>query len=398
MHLYKLVGGNLFSFGYKIIFLSLLCCNLPFHIFGQNISIKQSNHLSLLFVGDVMGHSDQIKSAELVKDLHYDYRPNFKYIKPIIESADLAVANLELTLPGHPPYTGYPIFRSPNELASALRDTGFDVVVTANNHSNDGGKSALVNTISTLEEKGFYQTGTFRNQQEKELHYPLIVYKNGFKLAFLNYTFSTNQIKTKYPTVVNDLDLELIIKDMEIANAIDPDIIIVLLHWGYEYKIEENEKQEQIAEKLSKMGADLIIGSHPHVVQPIKEITTIKDNGQNQKTIVAYSLGNFISNQNRKNTDGGIIFEVEFEKEDNHSEVILSKHHYIPIWRYIDIVNKRKKYYLLPISAFEDDIDNKIDMSLKSRSAMNFYGKNIRNHLKNFDSTEKKILLNDIPH
>ena len=365
-----------------------LSCNFTFALHGQEIILQESDSINLIFVGDVMGHTPQIKSAELVKDLHYDYHPNFKYVKPVIAAADLAVANLELTLPGQPPYTGYPIFRSPNELATALRDAGFDLITTANNHANDSRNTGLVNTIQTLDSKGFYQTGTFKNQREKDLNYPLVVYKKGFKLVFLTYTFSTNQIRTRYPCIVNMIDNEQIEYDMEVANAMSPDAIIVLLHWGSEYKIHENEQQQELAQNLALLGADIIIGSHPHVVQPIKEIET---KGRDRKTLVAYSLGNFISNQNRTNTDGGIMLEITL-KRNTLGKLISLKHHYIPIWRYIrKNRDNKKEFYTIPISLLEKDLANKFNMSKKDRHSFNFYANNLRNHLGNFESSEKKV-------
>ncbi|MEL6923052.1 MAG: CapA family protein, partial [Bacteroidota bacterium] len=192
--------------------------------------------LRLLFVGDVMGHGPQIRSAEILKNKVYNYDPCFQYVKPIIQQADLAIANLEVTLPGKPPYQGYPRFRSPNDLAHALRSAGFDLLVTANNHSNDAGKAGVISTIKTVQELGFYQTGTFKNQLDRDVFYPLLVYKNGFKLAFLNYTYDTNKIPTRPPTVVNEIDEALIKADLAEAQQLKPDAIIVVMHWGNEYR------------------------------------------------------------------------------------------------------------------------------------------------------------------
>ena len=212
----------------------------------QSYSSDSIARLNLLFVGDIMGHGPQIKSAEIIENEQYDYLPCFKYIRPVIEQADLAIGNLELTLPGKPPYQGYPQFRSPNELAYALRVSGFDMLVTSNNHSNDAGKLGVINTISTLKNYTFYQTGTFKNSEEKELFYPLIVYKNGFKLAFLNYTYGTNGLSTKAPTIVNLIDTTLIKNDMKLAQQLNPDAIIVMMHWGLEYKLVESSKQRML--------------------------------------------------------------------------------------------------------------------------------------------------------
>jgi len=185
-------------------------------------------HFKLLFVGDVMQHKPQIKAAEIIANESYDYESCFKYVSPIIKKADLAVGNLEVTLPGKPPYQGYPQFRSPDDLAKGLRFSGFDMMVTSNNHSNDAGKTGVINTIETLKNYGFYQTGTFKSQEERDLFYPLIVHKNNFQLGFLNYTYGTNGLKTKYPTVVNYIDTAIIKKDLALTNLINPDFTILV--------------------------------------------------------------------------------------------------------------------------------------------------------------------------
>ena len=179
----------------------------------NRISKAEEQEIKLMFVGDIMGHGPQIKSAEIVKEEVYDYRPCFEYVRPILQEADLAIGNLEVTLPGKPPYHGWPNFRSPDDLADGLWYAGFDLLTTSNNHSNDAGKNGVINTIKTLKEKGFYHTGTYRNALEKDLTHPLIVYKKGFKLAFLNYTYGTDLKKHRPPTVVNLIDCVLYTSD-----------------------------------------------------------------------------------------------------------------------------------------------------------------------------------------
>ncbi len=358
----------------------------------EQVSPDSISRLNLLFVGDIMGHGPQIKSAEIGKDNNYDYLPCFKYVRPIIEEADLAIGNLELTLPGKPPYQGYPQFRSPDELAYALRLSGFDMMVTSNNHSNDAGALGVINTISTLKGYGFYQTGTFKNKEEKELFYPLIVYKNGFKLAFLNYTYGTNGLSTKEPTFVNLIDTTLIKKDLELAQQLKPDAIIVIMHWGLEYKLLESSDQKMLSNKIIDWGADLIVGSHPHVVQPIKQQSVLQKDSTLKKVVVAYSLGNFISNQTKPNTDGGIMFETELVKNLKTGKVTLGKNHYIPVWRYIHKDSKRKStYHIIPVSAFEADESNFLEMTEKDKKAMKNFALKTRNHLNKYDSFERYI-------
>ena len=192
----------------------LLCCFSASLANAQESASTSDPSLSLVFVGDIMGHIDQIRSAEMIPDSVYDYQDCFEYVAPILKEADLAIGNLELTLPGKPPYTGYPNFKSPDALAEALADSGFDLLLTANNHSADAGSNGMVHTIEVLEEQQLFQTGTFRDTQERALLYPLIVYRKGFKLAFLNYTYGTNGVRVKAPHFVNMIDEQLIARDI----------------------------------------------------------------------------------------------------------------------------------------------------------------------------------------
>lgn len=363
---------------------------VTFFTFLLSLSLSgQSSRLNLLFAGDIMGHDSQIKAAEVEKDKLYDYIDCFEWVAPVVRRADLAVANLELTLPGSPPYKGYPQFRSPDELALALRDAGFDLLVTANNHSNDAGRSGLINTIGTLETYGFHQTGTFRNQEDREAFYPLIVYKNGFKLAFLNYTYGTNGLPDRSPTVVNRIDLKQMEKDMETARSLRPDFIIAVMHWGKEYQREEDQEQRFVARHLIQWGADLIVGSHPHVAQPIKW----EDKpGTGQQVLVAYSLGNFVSGQTKPHTDGGIMLEVELVKEEATEQTYIDNYHFLPVWRHIQRhADGSRTYRVLPVAPLESDLEAIPFLTPSDRSAMMKYTESTRLHLTSYGSLERAL-------
>lgn len=321
---------------------------IPLLILFAAPAFGQSDTLRLLFTGDIMGHTPQIKSAEYEPG-KYDYTHCFRFIKNELAAPDLSVGNLELTLPGKGPYTGYPMFRSPDALADALSDAGIDLMVTANNHSNDGRGAGVINTIETLRQKGFLQTGTFKNKQERDLFYPLIVYKNNFKLAFLNYTYGTNGVPTDAPTIVNLIDTAQIAIDIAEAKARKPHCIIAVIHWGLEYQLTENAEQRALAKFMARKGVDLIVGMHPHVVQPIKTETA---NGQNIP--VFYSLGNFISNQQQPHTDGGIMAQIELVKPKGAPNATIQRYGYTPIWRYIHKTpDGKSKFYVIPASLGE---------------------------------------------
>lgn len=342
----------------------------------------KTDTLRLLFAGDVMGHAPQIASAQLVKDKKYDYDPCFQYVKPIVSKADLAIANLELTLPGKPPYTGYPMFRSPDALAEALKNTGFDVLVTANNHSNDARGTGVVNTIRTLDRLKLSHTGTFASARERDTQYPLILSKNGFRLALLNYTYGTNGVPTDTPTIVNLIDKSRMAADLEKAKSLKPHYIMVFMHWGLEYQLDENAEQRDLAAFLARNGADLIIGSHPHVVQPVRQEQTSTPESPDKDVVVVYSLGNYISNQLKPHTDGGIMFQVELLKKEGADKAETGMNGIIPVWRYIHTYPTGKTaYFAVPIARAEADPALIPDMSPAAKTAMLQFAANLRKRI-----------------
>ncbi len=344
--------------------------------------------LRLIFAGDIMVHRAQILAAQEADGEGYDFRNSFDCIKPVLESADLAIGNLELTMPGEEPFLGYPMFRCPEELAVSLRLAGFDLLMTANNHSNDSGAAGVIHTIDALEEAAFYHAGTYRNAEEAEAWHPMIIYKKGFKLAFLNYTYGTNGIRTRPPSVVNRLDSLQIEEDLRVARDLQPDAIIVMLHWGLEYQLVENKKQQQIARQLMRGGADLIVGAHPHVVQPARWQTA---NGQ-KEVLVAYSLGNFISGQFKPNTDGGILLEAVLTKTESGARV--EEAAFVPIWRHIERPPSGKRTYrVLPIAAFEQENPTDILFTETDRAKMLEYAAQTR---KRVGLPEKPIVLTGV--
>lgn len=263
--------------------------------------------ITVIFGGDMMGHGPQIQAALNDSTQEYNYLPWFRYIKSYIQSADFAIANLEVTLAG-PPYQGYPQFSSPDKYAKDIYDAGFNVLVTANNHSQDGGKNGLIRTLNVLDSFKIPHTGTFRDTQEFERNYPLMLEKKGVKIAILNFTYGTNGLIVKHPTMVNLIDTIWIERAINKAKQNKADIIIPVVHWGVEYQRHENKEQQLLASFLARKGCHAIVGMHPHVIQPIK---TVK-NSFGQEIPVAYSLGNFVSNQRERFKDGGIMFKLTF--------------------------------------------------------------------------------------
>ncbi len=306
---------------------------------------NDSTTLSLLFMGDIMGHDTQIKSAGQ-SDGSYNYTKVFKYLKNEISEVDVAIANLEVTLAG-PPFKGYPQFSSPDALAVAAKNAGIDIFGMANNHCLDRRKQGALRTLNILDSLKIPHAGTYVNKKHKEENTPLLIEKNGFKLALINYTYGTNGIPVPSPMVVNIIDKDAIAADIKKAKLLNPDKVILYIHWGTEYQHEPNTKQTKLAEFCFNQGADIIIGSHPHVVQKSE---WIQDSAQNER-FITYSLGNFVSNQRKRYTDGGQMIKLILEKKGGQTKIIESG--YFLTWVYTPVVNGKKHFHILPCAKYE---------------------------------------------
>lgn len=262
------------------------------------------NDVTLVFAGDAMQHDRQIAAAR--KDGIYDYSACFVNIADYVSNADYAVVNLECSLGGKP-YTGYPCFSAPDSFAEALRDAGFDLFLHANNHCLDRRDAGLVRTLDVLDNLGIPHIGTYRSQSERDSVSPFIATVKGMKIAFLNYTYGTNGIVARKNVVVDYIDKKKISADISKARLLGAELIVACMHWGVEYKLLQNKLQEDLVGFLEKEGVDLIIGGHPHVVQPME---LRKNAYSNKNVLVAYSLGNFISAMRTADTRGGVMLRV----------------------------------------------------------------------------------------
>ena len=278
-------------------------------------------HLSILIAGDFMQHGPQITAA-LQPDSSYNYDECFARVKPVIEDADVAIGNLEVTLGGKP-YAGYPQFRAPDEYLQAIVDAGIDIILTANNHCLDSGKHGLERTIMMMDSVGVPHIGTYVDEFERDENYPYILEQNGIRVAILNFTYGTNGLAVEEPNIVNMMDTAIIAVDLITAKEVNPDVIIAIPHWGIEYQSLPSKEQRRMADWLIENGVNHVIGGHPHVAQPME----LLNDGKN---FVAYSLGNVISNQSKPNTYGGYMVRLDFVKND--SLTMLSDCAYIPYW------------------------------------------------------------------
>lgn len=328
------------------IVLSVLLIIIPGRLLCQEPVIPAGS-VSMLFIGDIMGHDSQIESAYDSTTGSYDYNDVFDYIRAEISGADIAVANLEVALAG-PPYTGYPRFSSPEALVTACLNAGIDCLVTANNHAADRDTEGILRTIQTLDSTGILHTGTFKNGADREARNPLMISTKGISVALLAYTYGTNGIKVKEPAIVNILDKTLIARDIRKAKDMNPDLVVLYLHWGTEYESNPSQDQTDLAEYLFSQGADLIIGSHPHVIQ---RMVWAKADSAGKKGLVVYSLGNFVSNQRKSKTDGGAMVKVNLVKQ-NDSWAVQDAGFYLT-WVYTPYEFNRKRFFILPCSRFE---------------------------------------------
>lgn len=353
-----------------------------FLFFYFNHLEAQQRKVSFLFVGDAMQHKSQLDAA--YKDKSYDYSSYFKHLEDKVKQADVAVVNLETTFAGKP-YTGYPMFGSPDEYAVALKDAGFDIFLTANNHCLDRCKKGLERTISVLDSLKVKHTGTFQDSIKRDLYYPLMMIRNGIRIAMLNYTYGTNGIKTESPNIINFIDEKQILKDIGLAKLMKADIIIANMHWGYEYILKQHKEQEKVANFLIENGVRLVIGSHPHVVQPID----IRKENDSIKSIIVYSLGNFISGMKTIDTSGGIMVDIEISKNENN-QINIDTCSYSLVWTHKKMKGDTfNSFELLAVDEFNNE-DGKAYLGEDEYERMALFSTRARNAIESM--WEKKQL------
>ena len=331
----------------------------------ENNEIKEDTNIKMAVIGDIMCHNSQYKDAYDSKNNTYDFSYVFSDIKEYISSADIAIGNLETTFAGKERgYSNYPRFNTPEQLATNLKDFGIDVVSTANNHCMDTNYTGLVSTLKYLDEAGISHTGT--NETEEQQNQILVKDVNGIKIAFLSFTYGTNGITIPVDKsfAVNLIDEDLILRQIKLAKEQNPDLICVSMHWGIEYQLKQNQEQEKLKDLLFNNGVDIILGSHPHVLQPMKNETITLDDGSTKDCFVIYSLGNFMSGQTKENTRSSVILNIDITKSGETGKTKLNKVEYIPIYMYKSLTARVHKYKILDIEKtlfnFESGIDKTI--------------------------------------
>jgi len=283
------------------------------------------SEITIAAVGDILINGMISLSAKLPDQdkAAYDFDPIFEEIAPVLQQADLTIGNLETPLSGDEPFvrkrnpaTGNPLFNSPEALASALKKAGFDVLTTANNHCLDNGREGLLRTLEVLDAEGIAHTGTYASAESSRK--PLIVKRGGIRIGIVSYTKHTNRnrIPVGMPWCVNLLDESEMLQDVKRLRVQGADLIIACLHDGIEYSAVPTDRQKRLARKLMNSGVDILLGAHPHVLQPIVWTRTNK--------LKAYSLGNLISIRLKRNpyTHNGILLLITVRKEEGEKACI----------------------------------------------------------------------------
>ena len=329
--------------------------------------------------GDLLMHKPIFDDRSIVKqkDGSYDFDSVFKYFTEILQGYDYAIANLETTFGGDKfPYQGNPSFNCPDPFLDSVVDAGYDMLMTANNHSNDTLQAGILRTLEQVRGAGLGTIGTRLNEEEKRWSMAEV---NGIKIGMLCYTYSSglsdkgiprlngnspmeneqliNWFHNRNPQKMYD-EVKIILQEMEEAGA---DINMMFIHWGNEYELTENNFQNQQAQALCDLGVDVLVGGHPHVVQPVEVLTSTLDPEHN--TICIYSLGNAVSNQRLGNlgdlihtahTEDGILFEITFEKYSD-GNVYIQSADILPTWVNLHRGNGGNEYNMVPLEIEKQD-------------------------------------------
>lgn len=322
----------------------------------ERITVEKKDTLvtaAINVVGDLMCHSTQINYAH-VNDDSFDFNGVFSEVRKYLNDADFTIGNFETVLAGKKiGYSGYPFFNAPDDFLYAIKNAGFNLLVNANNHAFDKGTKGVERTIKKMDELGINHTGAYLSQRDRD---SIRVYNiNGVHFAIIAYSYSTNGIPLPKGKdyIINLIDYDLIEEDISRAKSIGVDIILVYFHFGEEYQRNPNSYQKEVINHTINAGADIIIGSHPHVVQPVDYFKT--NNANLDTGFVAYSLGNFISNQRWKYSDTGVVIKIKVSKNILSDSVYLSSVSYLPTWVYKGKNKEAREYIILPATQSYDD-------------------------------------------
>lgn len=369
--------------------LSTFIFNVPStNIFDDSnwtINSDSTATITISVVGDLMCHSPQFEYAKVGKD-SFDFNPVYRNVKEHLETSDFTFGNLETVTAGmqNGGYTGYPFFNTPVEYLDALKSVGFDLLATANNHSLDRSEKGVLKTIEELNKRRIHYTGTYTSQKDRDSIRIFDI--NGFRIAFLAYSYGTNgvPIPKGKDYLINLIDFNLIEQDIRSARNKNAEIVLVHFHFGDEYKREPAQFQKNVVNKTIELGADIIIGGHPHVLQPVEFYKTM--NASLDSGFVAYSMGNFISNQRDRFKDAGMILTIKLRKNIKSNTISIDEVNYLPTWVFKGNTSNGKEYVIIPATFVSDTTINLSELELRkmnqafddTRSIISKYTKDLK--------------------
>lgn len=299
--------------------------------------------ITLIATGDILMHNTQIWGGQQ-PDGSYNFDSFFSPVEHLIKAGDYASTNFEAAMAGPDSgYTGYPLFNSPDAIADTLKKAGFDLIVTANNHILDRGYKGALRTLEVLENASLDTTGCFSSLEAQNT--PFIKSIRGVDIGYIAYTYGLNGIPLpkNAPYLVNILDPDKVMSDISTLRP-NVDVLVLVLHWGEEYRLQPTEQQKELAQKFLEAGADVILGSHPHVIEPM-EIKLINDKNK----FVIYSMGNFISAQNGLERNSGVVLNLQFHKNFDTNTTSLSKISYEATYSHPYRSNGKLQYRVVPV-------------------------------------------------
>ena len=338
-------------------------------------------------LGDTLCHNTQYWDAYNKQTGIYDFSYVYDDIRSYTEASDITISSLETTFAGEDRgYSNYPTFNTPDSLATALKGIGIDIISTAGNHALDYGYSGLCRSIDVLNNTGLSHLGTYKSAEEQEQI--LIKDVKGVKIAFINYTYGTNGIPVPSGKeyCVNLIDKELIKKQIAQAKEAKVDMIVACMHWGTEYRTTANSEQKELADFLFKNGVDVIIGNHPHVLEPMEKRTVTLDDGTIKDCFVVYALGNFTADQREEITRDSAILNLTITKNSD-GKISIDKVNYVPIYMYKNKNISTKKFKILDIEKTISEYESGQDTSI---------GSSVYNNLKVQLQKIRSILGNEI--
>ena len=351
-----------------------------------NPPVVKETSFTLSATGDILMHMPVVNTGKV--GTGYDFDPLFTYFADYVQKADYAVANLETTLAGLDngyAYSGYPCFNCPDEIIDGAKNAGFDMILTANNHSYDTRRVGLLRTLETIQNKGLDALGT---RADADAPTYLVVERNGISLGLMCYTYEDSAdpnikapnyitMKPEDAPLLNTFDYantqafyDEVRETMALMQTEGADAVVMFIHWGYEYQLTEHKSQNEVAQGLCDLGVDVIIGGHPHVVQPVELLQSTTDD--THKTVCLYSMGNAVSNQRLGNissiktphTEDGVLFSVTFTRYSDGT-VILESADLLPIWVYLGTnpAAERWTYNILPLDDSVTDWSSQLPFS-----------------------------------